>query len=186
MGKMLDDAIIFATIAHKGGKRKGSDTPYIVHSLEALAIVSTMTLDEEVLAATVLHDVVEDTKYTIEDIKEKFGKKVASYVADESENKREDLPASETWKIRKVESIEHLENASRQTKMITLGDKLSNIRSMTRDYEKLGEKLWERFNQKDKKEHAWYYKNIAEISIKELYDFPVCKEYEDLVNNIFS
>ncbi len=185
MGKLLNDAIIFATKAHEGDKRKGSDTPYIVHPLEALAIVSTMTLDEEVLAATVLHDVVEDTKYTIEDIEEQFGSKVASYVADESENKRENLPASETWKVRKEESIKHLSSLPKGTKMITLGDKLSNIRSMSRDYDRLGEKLWDRFNQKDKSEHAWYYKSIARILALELGDFPAYREFEMLVEKVF-
>ena len=65
---ILDKAIVFATKAHSGSFRKGTTTPYIVHPMEASAIVATMTDDKIILAAAVLHDVVEDTDYTIDDI----------------------------------------------------------------------------------------------------------------------
>ncbi len=186
MYEMLNEAIIFAVNAHAGGKRKGSDLPYIVHPLEVVAICSSMTEDENILAAAVLHDVVEDTGYDIDDIEEKFGKMVASYVADESENKREDRPAADTWKIRKQETIEHLRTARLGTKMITLADKLSNMRSMTRDYDELGEELWQKFNQKDKKEHGWYYRSICEIlADSELVDTRAFKEFESLIEALF-
>ena len=68
--------------------------------------------------------------------------------------------------------------------MITLGDKLSNIRAIYRDYTTLGDKLWGRFNQKDKKEHAWYYKGVAE-ELGELSDTFAYKEYVELVGNVF-
>lgn len=102
MGLILDKAIIFAVNAHRGQFRKGSDTPYILHPMEAAAIVGTMTADDEVLAAAVLHDTVEDTGTTTEQIREQFGERVAALVSAESENKREDQPAASTWKIRKV------------------------------------------------------------------------------------
>ncbi len=187
MGKLLNEAIIFAVRAHEGGKRKGSDLPYIVHPLEVLAIVATMTDDEAVLAAAVLHDVVEDTVYTLTDIEKNFGAKVASYVDDESENKREDRPAADTWKIRKTETIEHLKSARLETKMITLGDKLSNIRSMRRDYKALGEELLDRFNQKNKAEHAWYYGSICDILAKtKLANTEAFIEFEALIAEVFS
>ncbi|MBQ7202053.1 HD domain-containing protein [Candidatus Saccharibacteria bacterium] len=182
---MFDKAIIFATKAHSGACRKGTDIPYIVHPLEAASIVATMTKDKNVLAAAVLHDVVEDTKYTNEDIKNEFGEEVARLVAAESENKREDLPEAETWRIRKQETIDHLKNhASKNAKIIALGDKLSNIRAIARDYAKLGEEFWNRFNVKDKNEHAWYYKSLVE-AFSDLSDEPAYKEYEKLVKEVF-
>ena len=81
MGLILDKAIIFAVNAHRGQFRKGSDTPYILHPMEAAAIVGTMTADDEVLAAAVLHDTVEDTGTTIEQIREQFGERVAALVS---------------------------------------------------------------------------------------------------------
>ena len=184
MMDILDKAIIFAVKAHSGSFRKGTETPYIVHPLEAVAIVATMTNDSAVMAAAALHDVVEDTEFTIEDIRREFGEHVAELVGAESEDKREDLPAEETWIIRKQETIEHLKQASLEEKMITLGDKLSNIRAMYRDYLAVGDKLWERFNQKDKNEHGWYYRSIAEV-LSELKEYPAYREYLELVGKVF-
>ena len=93
MGELLNKGIVFATEAHTGQLRKSSNIPYILHPLEAAAIVGTMTTDDEILAAAVLHDVVEDTDTTVEQVKELFGNRAARLVASESENKRENLPA---------------------------------------------------------------------------------------------
>ena len=185
MGLLLDQAIVFATAAHNGQLRKGTQLPYILHPLEAAAIVGTMTTDDQILAGAVLHDVVEDTDATIQQIKEVFGDRVAALVASESENKRENLPAQATWKIRKQETLDHLKTAPIEVKMITLGDKLSNIRAINRDYHLLGEKLWDRFNQKDKAAHYWYYQSVAD-SLSELAAYPVYQEYCELVRNTFT
>ena len=75
---LVDKAIIFAVKAHEGVPRRGRDFPYIVHPLEALTIVATMTSDPALLAAAVLHDVVEDTEVTVEDIRAEFGDRVTA------------------------------------------------------------------------------------------------------------
>ena len=184
MGKLLDSALIFATKVHGGQFRKGTQIPYILHPIEAAAIVGTLTTDEEIIAGAALHDVVEDTDTTVEDVVRLFGERVGSLVASESENKREDLPAESTWKIRTQETLDHLKLASLGVKMIALGDKLSNMRAIYRDYQTVGEELWQRFNQKDKNEHYWYYSSIAKC-IPELSDYPVYKEYCELLEKTF-
>ena len=184
MGELLDRAVVFATEAHKEQFRKGTQIPYILHPLEAAAIVGTMATDEEVIAAAVLHDVVEDTDVTIDQVITHFGARVGQLVAQENEDKREDLPAEATWKVRKQETLEHLKTAPMEVKMITLGDKLSNMRAIYRDYQSLGDDLWLRFNQKDKAEHYWYYSGIAEC-IRQLWDHPVYKEYCELIYKVF-
>lgn len=184
MGIILNKAIVFATEAHEGQFRKGTQIPYILHPLEAAAIVGTMTTDDEIIAGAVLHDVVEDTDTPVDEIKELFGKRVAELVASESENKREDKPAESTWKIRKQETLDHLKNAPIEVKMITLGDKLSNIRAIYRDYNTIGDGLWQRFNQKDKNEHYWYYQGVADC-LAELNAHQTYKEYCDLIDKTF-
>jgi myo-inositol-1(or 4)-monophosphatase len=180
MGSLLDKAIIYAVQAHSGMVRKGTTTPYIVHPLEAAAIVASMTDEEEVIAAAVLHDVIEDTPVTENQLIEEFGVTVTSLVFAESENKLEDRPAAETWKLRKQETIDGLYNEKRlAVKMIALGDKLSNVRAMYNDYQEIGDKLWERFNQKERSEHGWYYKSIASAT-KELSEYPAWQEYNRL------
>ncbi len=187
MGKLLNEAIIYAVEKHDGKNRKGTSIPYIVHPLEAMAIVSSITKDEELMAAAVLHDTVEDTDATVEEIETKFGAKVAKLVASESENKREELPESETWKQRKEETIAHLKFADLETRIVCLGDKLSNIRAIERDYEKLGEEFWNRFNIKDKKEHGWYYSSLSYIFEQDptLKDTNACREYAERVYRVF-
>lgn len=185
MGTLLNKTIVFATSAHEGQLRKGTQIPYILHPLEAAAIVGTMTTDDEIIAAAVLHDVVEDTDTTVEQIKERFGERVAALVASESEDKRENLSAESTWKIRKQETIDHLKTAPIEVKMITLGDKLSNIRAIHRDYNAIGDELWQRFNQKDKNEHYWYYRSIAEC-LAILDGYQAYKEYCELVEKTFN
>lgn len=182
---ILDRAIIFATNAHSGEKRKGTDIPYILHPLEVAAIVATMTDDINIIAAAVLHDVLEDTPITVEQLECEFGTVIAQLVLSETENKRIGQSAQDTWKIRKQETIEHLKyKASEAEKMIALGDKLSNIRAICRDYGTIGDKLWDRFNQKDKALHAWYYMSIAE-TLSELKEYEAWREYDKLVSQIF-
>lgn len=107
--------------------------------------------------------VVEDTNTTIDDIRREFGDKGADLVSPESEDKREDLPSGDTWKIRKQETVDRLKNeSSKGAKMIALGDKLSNIRTIWRDYATIGDKLWERFNQSNPYEILRYFGAVAE------------------------
>ncbi len=183
MENLIDKAICFAVKAHSGMKRKGTDIPYISHPLEAFSIAASITDDDKVLAAA-LHDVVEDTDYTLEDIKSEFGEEVAELVASDSENKRENLPAEQTWEIRKKETLEALKNSSREEQIITISDKLSNIRAIYRDYFTIGESLWQRFNQKDKNKQRWYYESIAE-NLNLLRDTFAYREYVFLLNKIF-
>lgn len=183
--EILDEAIRFATEAHKDFPRKGTTTPYVLHPLEAAAIVATMTDDIEVIAAAVLHDTVEDNNsISIEEIENKFGKRIKDLVAAESEKKEEDEIGS--WKKRKQATIDYLrDEATEEEKIIALGDKLSNIRAIYKDHVAIGDELWSRFNQTDKHMHGWYYKWIAEV-LKSLSHFPAYNEYCELANKVFN
>ena len=177
---MFEKAVIYATNAHNGQTRKGTNLPFIIHPMEVDAIVAAMNLDPDMLCAAVLHDVVEDCDgISIEDIRREFGDIVASYVYQESEDK------SKTWVERKGHTIDFLKNrASRNAKIIALGDKLANIRALYRDYNILGEELWERFNMKDKKMQSWDYRGMIE-GFDDLSEFHEYEEYCQLVNEVF-
>lgn len=182
---LFERAAIFAAMAHCGMTRKGKRIPYLAHPMETAAIVSEMTADQELIAAAMLHDVVEDTEVTLEEVREYFGERVAFYVGGESEDKRRDLPPESTWLIRKQETIAFLrEKADTGAKMIALADKLSNIRSVARDLQVVGDRLWERFHQKDRSMHGWMYRQVAE-ALRELQDYPAWKEYDGLIREVF-
>ena len=180
----LDDAIIFATKAHAGAMRKGGGLPYIVHPMEALSIATSMTDDIDVLCAAVLHDVVEDTKYTLEEIRLAFGQRISDFVAHMSENKRRERPAEETWRIRKEEALRGHMTAPLEVKIIFLSDKLSNLRGSYKDFLKVGDAIWQRFNMKDKAQQEWYYRAVVEVC-HELENTPAYLEYVELLDKVF-
>ena len=183
--ELVSEAIAFAVKAHDGMRRKKSDAPYILHPMEAAVIVGTMTDDQNLIAAAALHDVVEDAGITIEEIEEKFGKRVRELVESETEDKRADRPPAETWRIRKEESLAVLRNAEDTAVLIVwLGDKLANMRSLYREFKKEGVKMWQRFNQKDVNEQAWYYRSIVELTSR-LSETSAWIEYKALTELVF-
>ena len=182
---VIEAAIRFAAQAHRGDTRKGSGLPYIIHPVEVMMLTARMTDDAEVIAAAALHDVVEDTPYTIGDIEKNFGKRIASIVHAESEDKREGQPKADTWKIRKQENLEREANAPREAKIVMLADKISNMRATLRDYREKGDEIWLRFNMRDPKEQEWYYRSVANVLL-ELSDLPQYQEYIDIVNEVFA
>lgn len=181
--EILDEAIIFAVKAHSGAKRKDG-SPYIVHPMEVAVIAATMTDDRDVIAAAVLHDTIEDTPVTAGEIREKFGPRIAALVGADTEDKRPDIPAEDSWYVRKKETLDMLEKADINPKIIVLSDKVSNMRSLYLDYLKIGDKVWERFHQKDKNMHRWYYEGIAS-RVEELKDKAAYKEYLELIKKVF-
>jgi myo-inositol-1(or 4)-monophosphatase len=181
---LLDRAIVFAVRAHAGTERRGKGFPYIVHPMEAVEIVATMTPDQELLAAAVLHDTVEDTDVTIEQIRTEFGERVASFVAAESDEPHQRPDSVENWRARKQAAIDRLAHASLDAKMVALGDKLSNMRAIARDYAQQGDALWNIFHAKDPKDHEWHYRGLA-ASLSELRDTFAYKEFESLINQVF-
>ena len=177
---LLDRAIRFAVAAHSGVERRGKGFPYIVHPMEAMAIAATMTPDQEILAAAALHDVVEDTDVTLEDLRAQFGDRVAQLVDTESDHFKDDLD----WRARKEDSLKRLREADRDEKIVALGDKLSNMRAIARDYTSEGEVFWDRFRVKEKSVHGWRYHALLD-ALSELADTYAYQEFDFLVNRIF-
>ncbi|MDO5701925.1 MAG: HD domain-containing protein [Lachnospiraceae bacterium] len=163
MMNILEEAIIYATIMHQGRTRKLKGAPFILHPLEVAHILSTMTEDHETIAAGILHDIVEDTDGTLDEIEKRFGKRVAMLVASESENDFPGMDRRESWKRRKEEALIILKNSDDiGVKMLWLADKLANIRSIAAMYSEKGEELWHDLDQSDSGMQRWYYKTIAE------------------------
>ena len=175
---MIQEAAEFAAKAHEGVLRKGSSMPYIVHPKEVAAIAAVMGGDDEAIAAAYLHDVIEDAGVTYEKLREIFGGKVADLVLAETEDK------SRTWIERKQATVDRLRVAGREDKLIAFGDKLSNLRSTAEDYLAMGDIIWQKFRQKDKAMHAWYYRSVFE-SFGVFENFPFYHEYEMLLGLVF-
>ncbi len=183
---ILEEAIIYATTLHEGKVRKLKNIPYILHPLEVAQIIATMTDDQEIMAAGVLHDVVEDTDTTLDAIREKFGDRIAALVESETENKYPGEDKSLTWKRRKEESLLVLKNSKDiGVKMLWLSDKLSNIRSLSRIYGERGKDLWNSFNQSDPMMHRWYYMTVAQYVEYDLNRTGAYKEFIKQINYLW-
>ena len=183
--KLLDRAIVFATKAHSGTLRKKDGIPYILHPMEVASIAGGITTDVEVLTAALLHDTVEDTNVTLDTIKSQFGDRVAALVASETEDKRRDRSPAETWMQRKLESLAALRNTvDPGVHVLWLSDKLANMRSFARQYEKEGDRMWKDYNQTDPAQQAWYYRTIEALT-SDLKDTNAWKELRALNARVF-
>lgn len=179
---LLDKAITLSTAAHSGTTRKGTSLPYIVHPMEAVSIVATMTDDQEMLAAAALHDVVEDCGVTISELEKEFGERVASLVAADSNAPRKE---GDTWRSRKQAALDRLAAAPLDAKTVAMGDKLSNLRAIDIDYQKEGESLWRRFKAPNGREDIeWYYRGLAK-SLSALQGTAAYDEFTQRIESAF-
>ena len=180
----IQKAIIFATKKHLGQVRKSTDIPYIVHPMEVMQILTHLNAFETIIVAGILHDTLEDTDTTPEEIRKIFGEDVLNLVQKESEDK------SKTWKERKQTTIDELKECSSDVKVICFADKLSNLRSIYRDKLEIGERVWDRFNA-TKEEEYWYYKSILEetyVTLQTIFQTKGCflvDEYSNLLKEVF-
>ena len=181
---LLDRAIIFAVQAHHDTERRGKGFPYIVHPMEAVEIVATITPDQELLAAAARHDTIADTDVTVDDIRRAFGDRVAELVYEESDRFTEGVSEEDSWHERKQAAIDRLAAASHDAKIVAMGDKLSNMRAIARDYAVQGDELWKIFHAKDKADHEWHYRGLA-ASLSELSDTFAYQEFVRLIEQVF-
>lgn len=178
---LFDRAAKFAINAHHGVERRGKNFPYILHPMEAANIVSNISTDPELLAAAILHDTVEDTEVTFEQIRDEFGERVARLVQHETCPLAKDAP----WRDRKQAQIDLLAAAPYDSKVVAMGDKLSNLRAITADYCTIGDKLWSRFKAPNgKTDIEWYYRLLADALSDLSNTFPY-QEFVMLLNKAF-
>ena len=182
--ELLDRAIIFAVKAHAGTERRGKGFPYIVHPMEAMEIVATITPDQELLAAAVLHDVVEDTEISADEIRREFGDRIAALVVAESDVFVEGVSEEDSWHDRKQAAMDRLAAAPHDAKIVAMGDKLSNMRAIARDYAVKGDELWKIFHAKDPRDHEWHYRGLA-AALEELKDSFAYQEFVKLIDQVF-
>ncbi|MGG1676039.1 HD domain-containing protein [Neobacillus sp. NRS-1170] len=175
---VIDKALRVASIAHQNQCRKNTDIPYIAHPAAVGMLVLKAGYSDDVVAAAILHDTVEDTELTLEDIVREFGAKIAEIVAGCSEPDK-----SLSWKARKEHTIEFLKTASVGIRAVACADKLHNIRSILSDYEQVGDKVWDRFNA-GRDQQKWYYTNIVE-SLGSHSTFPLLEDLKKEVDRLF-
>jgi uncharacterized protein (TIGR02172 family) len=182
----IEEAVIYATIMHQGKIRRFSGIPFILHPMEVAQILSTMTEDEEVITAGILHDILENSDGTVEEIRKRFGERVASLVISETEEDFPDEDKAATWKRRKESALNVLKKSEDEgIRMLWLADKLATIRSLARIYAENGEELWQNLHQTDPEMQCWYYRSVAEAVELSLNKTGAFKEFIQHINFIW-
>lgn len=175
MSKLVFDAITYAAQCHEGQYRKGTEIPYIVHPVSMLRFLARLGAPEELQAAAVLHDLLEDTDATFEDLQERFGPRVAELVQGASERDK-----SLSWMERKQQTIHHAqESTDVELLVLKCADKLDNLTDIRQDREMHGDLIWSRFNT-GQASQMWYYGSLVRIFLQKLADTP----YEPLAVEI--
>lgn len=175
----IEKAINFAVEAHQGQLRKGTYIPYVFHPIDVGKRLAQNDASETLVVAGILHDVLEDTKITLDELKAMFGDEVAALVLDMSEPDK-----MKPWKERKTQTITYLrDQASMDVKILECADKLGNITDIFNDLDKQGDKLWTRFNA-GYEEQKWYYQELVK-SLESLSENKIYIEFCKQVKKVF-
>jgi len=147
---LVEKASSIAEEAHMGQTRKLGGGPYVEHPRAVAKLLEEAGCDEETVAAARVHDVLEDTSYGEERLRRELGTKVVDIVQEVSEDK------TRAWRERKEEYIEKIRHASYEAQLVSLADKIHNLRSILESYASLGVQVWDAFT-RGKDDTMWYY-----------------------------
>ncbi len=182
ISSFLEKAILYATRAHEGQIRKGTQTPFIVHPFTVGMILYEQGCDEEVVISGILHDTVEDTELTLADIECEFGERVAKIVSFVTEPDK-----TQPWEVRKQWMLETIKTAPFEAKFVSCADKLHNLRTLMATHQQVGELVWQHFS-RGYDQQKWYAHGMILslfAGLEEKYQKPMFFELKDRVEEFY-
>lgn len=179
MKNIIEKAMEFAAVKHEGQFRKGTNIPYIIHPFGVAFILQKGKQSDEVIAAGLLHDTLEDTDTTEDELREYFGEEILKLVKAASEPDK-----SLSWEERKQHTIAELPNRSNEELAVIIADKLHNLRSIQADVEQNGDHVWSRFK-RGKRDQSWYYMAICHEVESRKQEVPFILEFVSEVQKFF-
>lgn len=171
---IIEKAVRVSVAAHKDQTRKGDDLPYIIHPFMVALKLAKHNFPDIVIAAALAHDILEDTKFPEDKLKDELGKEVLEIVKTVTNN--DSLP----WEEKKEKYVETVRNGSEGAKAVAVADKIHNLESLLVAYFKQGPKLWKKFN-RGKKQKLWFENKVLKM-LKETWQHPLIEEYEHLID----
>ncbi|MCM3611058.1 HD domain-containing protein [Planococcus sp. MERTA32b] len=179
MNQLIEKATCFAAVKHDGQYRKGTRIPYITHPYGVAMILMEANQPEVTIAAGLLHDTLENTDTTEEEIFRIFGEEILMLVKAASEKDK-----AQPWEKRKQQTIANLPYHSANELYLILADKLHNLRSIQVDARKFGDSIWTRFN-RGKREQCWYYMSISRAVRDKKREVSLIRKLEEETNELF-
>lgn len=173
-------ALEFAVNAHSGQFRKGTKLPYIVHPVDVMRILISHNASTDAVIAGILHDTLEDTTTTVDDLKQTFGERITQLIMGASEPDK-----SLSWEERKKHTFEFLSQTNDvEQLMVACADKLSNVSTIKQDFDAIGNEIWKRFK-RGYDQQKWYYCGLADIFEKHTDESDLFKDYVKLTHDFF-
>lgn len=170
---LIERAAALAARAHSGQTRKESAMPYIAHPIAVALILARYSFPDNVIAAALAHDIVEDTDIAGEELRAELGNDAADFILPITHDN------SLSWEEKKIGYIETVRQASEGAKAISVADKIANARSLLAAHEKQGVAVWKHFNAgRDKK--LWFERAMLNM-LRESWKHPLVDEYAELV-----
>lgn len=170
---IIEKATRIAVIAHQGQTRKGDNLPYIIHPFMVALKLQKYNFSENIIAAALTHDVLEDTDYPEEKLKTELGDEVFEIVKAVSNDE------SLSWEEKKKQYIETVKNGPDGAKAVCVADKIHNLESLLNAYQDQGIDVWKKFNRgKDKK--VWFETEVLKM-LEEVWQHPLINEYKNLL-----
>lgn len=175
---LIERAVALAVRAHEGQMRKEASVPYIVHPVAVALILARHGFSDTVIAAALVHDVVEDTGVNGDDLRNELGDGVADLVLPITHN--DVLP----WEEKKRAYIEAVRRAPDEVKAISLADKIANANSLIEAHKVQGAAIWWHFNAGREKK-LWFEHAMLEM-LRTSWNHPMVEEYAGLVSRMDS
>jgi (p)ppGpp synthase/HD superfamily hydrolase len=177
----FDQALSYASLLHRGQRRKGAEIPYVAHLLAVTSLVLEHGGDEDEAIAALLHDSIEDIggEGLRREIRELFGERVLGIVEGCTDTDRQPKPP---WRERKEVFLERLPRAAASVRLVVAADKLHNVRSMLMDHTRIGDRLWQRFRG-GRDGTLWYYRAVAD-ALRQVEQTPLVEELHRAVTEL--
>lgn len=179
MHRLVEEALRFAAARHDGQFRKGSRIPYVTHPVAVAMILTEDHQPIPVVAAALLHDVLEDTFTTKDELLDQFGPEVARLVEAVSEPDK-----SLIWEERKRAMLERIPSLEYDEIALLVADKLHNLRSIRLDIDQVGKGVWSRFR-RPLRDQSWYYHELLEAFRPFQSTSGLIEVYEQELNRLF-
>ena len=175
MPSLIDRALQLAFSAHEGQKRH-EGTPYIAHPVAVALMLARRGFGEEVIAAALCHDVLEDTSVTESEMRQELGDAATDIVRAVSYDRS--LP----WKGQRERYIESVREAGESAMAVSVADKIHNAQSLIALHASGGPAVWSKFNA-TKEQKVWFEEAMLAM-LKEAWQHPLVEEYEALVEKL--
>ncbi|MBP9749950.1 MAG: bifunctional (p)ppGpp synthetase/guanosine-3',5'-bis(diphosphate) 3'-pyrophosphohydrolase [Candidatus Pacebacteria bacterium] len=180
---LVEKATCIAVVAHKDQVRKSDGSPYVVHPIMCAMMLAKYDFPEEVVAAALTHDVLEDTAMTDDELRVTLGDTVVDIVRTVSEDHTVDWRTIENgWVKRKQVYIDAVRNGSEGAKAVSIADKIHNAQSLLDAHAEQGPAIWNKFN-KGRETKLWFEESLLTM-FRETWDHPLIEEYAVLVEKM--